>query len=69
MASTVIDEEKLKEAVKSAIIEIMEERKDLVRDLFEEVLEDVALSRAIKVGDESGVVSRDEIFRALEDSH
>ena len=62
MATVLIDEEKLKEILKSAIIEILEERKDLVRDLFEEALEDVALTHAIEEGERSKTVSRDEIF-------
>jgi len=33
MSSTLIDEAKLTEALKAAIVEILEERKDLVRDL------------------------------------
>ncbi len=68
MATTLIDEERLKEVLKSAIVEILEERKDLVRDLFEEALEDVALSRAIKEGEGSPMVSREEIFGVLEGS-
>ncbi len=68
MATTLIDEERLKEVLKSAIVEILEERKDLVRDLFEEVLEDVALSHAIEEGEGSPMVSREEIFGVLEGS-
>src|SRR6266850_2332003 len=66
MSSTLIDEAKLKEALKSAIVEILEERKDLVRDLLEEALEDIALARAIEEGEQSQLVTRDEVFDALE---
>jgi hypothetical protein len=66
MSSTIIDEAKLKEALKSAIVEILEERKDLVREVLEEALEDIALARAIEEGEQSKLVTRDEVFNALE---
>jgi hypothetical protein len=66
MSSILIDEAKLKEALKSAIVEILEERKDLVRELLEEALEDIALARAIEEGEQSELVTRDEVFQALE---
>ncbi len=68
MATTLIDEERLKEILKSAIVEILEERKDLGRDLFEETLESIALSHAIEEGEGSSKVSREEIFGVLEGS-
>jgi hypothetical protein len=64
-----IDEAKLKQALKSAIVEILEERKDLVREVLEEALEDIALARAIEEGDQSELVTRDEVFDALERSN
>ena len=66
MSTTVIDEAKLKEALKAALIEILEERKDLVREVLEEALEDIALARAIEEGEQSELVTRDEVFNALE---
>jgi hypothetical protein len=64
-----IDEAKLKQALKSAIVEILEERKDLVREVLEEALEDIALARAIEEGDQGELVTRDEVFDALERSN
>jgi SAM-dependent MidA family methyltransferase len=64
-----IDEAKLKQALKSAIVEILEERKDLVREVLEEALEDIALARAIEEGEQGGLVTRDEVFDALERSN
>jgi hypothetical protein len=55
--------------LKSAIVEILEERKDLVREVLEEALEDIALGRAIEEGDQSELVSCDEVFDALERSN
>ena len=61
------DEIQLKNALKLALIEVLEERSDLLRDVLAEVMEDVALVRAIQEGDASELVSRDEVFRALEE--
>ena len=66
MATQLTDEQRLKEVVKSAIVEVLEERKDLVREVIEEALEDAALTRAIEEGDRSGIVDREEIFRTLD---
>jgi hypothetical protein len=69
MSTTLIDEAKLKEALKAAIVEVLEERKDLVREVLEEALEDIALARAIEEGEQSELVTRDEVFKALESNN
>jgi hypothetical protein len=66
MSSISLDEGKLKDLLKTAIVEVLEERKDLVRDLLEEVLKDIALVRAIEAGEQTGTASRDEVFKILE---
>jgi hypothetical protein len=66
MSTTPIDEAKLKDVLKSAIVEILEERKDLVREVLEEAIEDIAFARAIEQGEQSKLVTRDEVFNALE---
>ncbi len=63
-----VEEDRLKEVLKTAIIEVLEERRDLVRDLIEEAIEDVGLSRAIAEGATSGPISRDHIFALLDRS-
>jgi len=60
------DDEKLKNLFKTALLEVLEERKDILRDLIEETLEDMALTRAIEQGQRSEEVARSEIFSALE---
>jgi len=62
----VINESRLKEILKSALIEVFEERKSLFSDLLAEALEDIALIRAIKEGESTASVSRDEVFSILE---
>ncbi|HEV3469397.1 MAG TPA: hypothetical protein VG148_08770 [Pyrinomonadaceae bacterium] len=48
------------------MIEVLEERRDFVRELLEEALEDIALARAIEEGEQSAAVSRDEVMEILE---
>jgi hypothetical protein len=69
MSTVLIDEAKLKEAMKAAIVEILEERKDFVREVLEEALQDIALARAIEEGDKSEIVTREEVFNTLESSN
>ena len=69
MATQFNDEQKLKDLVKSAVLEALEERKDLVREVVEEALEDVALARAIEQVEPGNTVSREEVFRILDGDH
>ena len=50
-----IDDNKLKDLMKQAIIETIEEKKDMVQGLLIEALEDVAMINAIKDGEDSGL--------------
>lgn len=43
MAEITIDESKLKELLKTAIVELLQERKEVVYDLLAEIIEDIAL--------------------------
>jgi len=58
-------ESRLKDALKAALVEVLEERPDLLRDVMAEVMEDIALARAIQGGEASERVSREEVFRLL----
>lgn len=66
MATATVDEERLKDILKSALIEALEEHRELVQDIVEEALEDLALARAVEQGLGSEPVSRDEVFAILE---
>jgi hypothetical protein len=61
-----IEPEEFKRILKAAIGEALEERRDWVRDIVEEALEDIALQRAIDEGLESPPVSREDVFAVLE---
>jgi hypothetical protein len=68
MATATFDEEKLKDLLKSALVEALEENRGLVQDIVEEAMEDIALARAVEQGLGSESVSRDEVFTILEGS-
>ncbi len=59
------DDIKLKNLMKQAIIEAIEEKKEVVHDILVEAMEDVAMIRAIRDGEDSGLADRDEIFGIL----
>ena len=66
MVGPAFDEAQLRDALKTALVEVLEERADLLRDVLADILEDVASVRAIQEGEDTGEVSRDEVFRILD---
>ena len=62
----VTDNEKLKGLFKQAIIEVMEERKDLVHEILIEAIEDAGMIDAIREGEKTGLATRAEVFDILE---
>jgi hypothetical protein len=63
---TAVEERRLKGLLKTAVAEVLEERQDLLRDALRESLEDMALIRAIQLGEKSPLASRKKIFQRLE---
>jgi hypothetical protein len=63
---TAVEERRLKGLLKSAVTEVLEERQDLLRDALGDSVDDMAILRAIKNGEESPLCSRKKIFRRLE---
>ncbi len=66
MQQIIDDKNQLKEVFKQAFAELLQERRDLLYDVFTEVLEDIALANAIKEGEETEIVSREQVFKILE---
>ena len=66
MQQLIDDENKLKEVFKQAFAELLQERRDLLYDVFAEVLEDIGLANAIKEGENTEIVDRDQVFQILE---
>ena len=68
MTTVTIDEKKLKDLLKSALVEALEERRDLVQEIVEEAMEDIGLAHAIKQGLVSEAISREKVFAILEEA-
>ena len=66
MQQMIVDKNQLKEVFKQAFAELLQEQRDLLYDVFTEVLEDIALVNAIKEGEETEMVSRKQVFEILE---
>ncbi len=66
MQQMIADKNQLKEVFKQAFAELLQEQRDLLYDVFTEVLEDIALVNAIKEGEETETVSRKQVFEILE---
>ena len=60
-----LDETKIKALFKEALVEVIAENQDLVSSILVDVVEDIGLSRAIAEGKKSETVSREEIFKVL----
>jgi Arc/MetJ-type ribon-helix-helix transcriptional regulator len=58
-------ESDLKQVVKAALAEVLDERRDLLREALAEALEDIGMGRAIEEGLKSGPATREEVFNAL----
>jgi len=66
MSNTTLDEAHIKELFKQAFVEVVQERKDLLYDLFAEVVEDALLLRAIREGEDSPIARKEDVLRVLE---
>ncbi|MEW5988862.1 MAG: hypothetical protein AB1791_19740 [Chloroflexota bacterium] len=60
-----LDERHTKELFKQALLEMLAERNEMLYRVLAEVLEDVALANAIREGESSPTVGRDEVFAIL----
>ncbi len=60
-----LDEDKLKEIFKTAILELIQEQKEVFSEIFTEIIEDIALANAIKEDENTETVSRETIFKIL----
>ncbi len=62
---TVVEERRIKTLLKDAVIEVLEERHDLLREALQESLEDMAMLKAIQQGEKTRLISRKKIFQRL----
>jgi predicted house-cleaning noncanonical NTP pyrophosphatase (MazG superfamily) len=66
MSEITLNPDQLKEILKSAILELLQDNREEFSELLAEVIEDIALERAIAEGNITELVSRDTIFQLLE---
>ena len=66
MSDIIIAESQVKEVFKQALLEVLQEREEWFHDLIAEVIEELALARAIKEGEAEEIVGREEVFNILE---
>jgi hypothetical protein len=55
----------IKKVIKQALVEGLDENREAVRDLIAEVLEDLAMTSAIREGEKSKPVKRSAVMKAL----
>jgi hypothetical protein len=63
----VVDESKLKALMKEALVEVLEDRKEVIYEILSEVIQDIALAQAIKERETTEAVSKQEILDILQD--
>ena len=63
---TAVEERRIKVLLKDAVVEVLQERHDLLREALQESLEDLAMLRAIQAGEKSPRISRQMILQRLE---
>jgi hypothetical protein len=68
MSQIIVDEEQIKALLKQALVEVLQERKDVLYDVLAEVIEDLALVEAIQEGERTETVSKEDVLQALEDT-
>jgi hypothetical protein len=65
MTTTHLDKAALKLALKEALAETLQEQRALFHEVFAEVLEDFALAEAIREGQQTREVEREDVLRVL----
>jgi hypothetical protein len=63
MSTLSIEEVHLKDLLKEAILELMQERRDDLEEILAEVAEDLALAKATEEGESTETVDKTEILR------
>lgn len=66
MTTTELRSPDFKKVLKEALAETLHEQRDLLHEIFAEVVEDMALAEAIRQGQETEPVSRQAILQVLE---
>jgi hypothetical protein len=59
------NKETVREMVKEVLLEFLEQRQGVLYDILVEIVEDLALSRAIAEGEDTDLVDRKEIMNII----
>ncbi len=65
MPQPVLDRAELKQLLKESLAEMFIEQRELLHDVFQEVIEDISMISAIREGQRSERIDRQEIFDIL----
>jgi hypothetical protein len=65
MSEISLNQNQLKEILKAAIVEVLQENREEFSELLAKALEDIGLQRAISEGESTELVSRETIFKIL----
>jgi hypothetical protein len=65
MSETTLNTSQLKDLIKTAIVEILQEQQEIFTDIIIEAMEDIALAKAIEEGESTETVGREAIFKIL----
>jgi len=63
--NTQIEKEQMKSLIKESISEAFEQNREYFGQIIEEIIEDKFFLKVLKEGEETELVSREEIFNAL----
>ena len=66
MAQAELSEAALRKLFKEALTETLQEQRELLHEVFAEVLKDIALAEAVREGQQTEKVAREDIFGVLE---
>lgn len=66
MSEIILNSDQLKEIFKSVIFELIRDNRQEVSEFLAEIIEDVAMEKAIAEGETTELVSRESIFQLLE---
>ncbi len=62
----ILKEQEIKQLLEEVIFKLFTEKREIFKEIVEEVIEDIALSKAIEEGRKNEFVSKDEIMDIIE---
>ena len=62
-----LESDRLKQTIKQAILELFQENKEEFSTLLAEIIEDIALSKAIEEGEKTELVDKEAVFSILDE--